>query len=237
MNVRVQARVVLLVAILLGLITAVIIVAYVKAKTKPAPVVTRPEVVATQDIPSGTVITSTMLRVRQVPPAYVVPGAATAAAPLLGGIVKQDISPGEPVLLSEVASGTAGSGLAFIIPAGDVAMTVAVDALSGQDGMLRPGDRVDVLAIVNSGAGVKADSVATALQGVQVLAVGDATAPASAAKAGYATATLAVNLQEAEEIAYIEHFATLSLTLVAPAQTGGAPVSPFTQGSMAGVTG
>lgn len=237
MNVRVQARVVLLVAVLLGLITALVTSAYVKAKTKPAAVITGPEVVATQAIPSGTVITSTMLRVRRVPPAYVVPGSAKAAAPLLGGIVKQDISAGEPVLLSEVASGKAGSGLAFIIPAGDVAMTVSVDALSGQDGMLRPGDRVDILAIVQKGAGVPAQSVATALRGVQVLAVGNVTAPATAAKAGYATVTLAVDPQEAEEIAYIEHFAALTLTLVPPAQTGGGSVAPFTQGSMAGVAG
>jgi pilus assembly protein CpaB len=226
--------VVLAVALLLGLAAAFLVKGYLDARTRPAAVATEPEVVAAQDIPSGTLLTAAMLLVRQVPPAYVVPGTARAPGALLGGIVREDIVAGEPVLPADVASGDAGSGLAFAIPQGDVALTVSVDPLAGQDGMLRPGDRVDVVGIVTSGAGIPAPAVSTPLRGIPVLAVGQTTDPGSAAQGGYTTVTLAVNTQEAEEIVYLEHFQSLTLTLEPPSQPS-SPVAPFTAGSLAGV--
>jgi pilus assembly protein CpaB len=235
-NVRTASRIVLAASAVLGLLAAVLVARYLHtAATRPAAVVqTVPEVVATQAIPADTVITGRMVAVRAVPAPYAVPGSAQAAGAVVGGVSKVDIAAGEPVLAAAVANPRGGAGLAFQVPKGQVALTIPVDQLAGQDGMLRPGDRVDVLAILSPGNGVPSQRVTTALRSVRVLAVGQTTSPGAAA-GGYGTVTLAVSPAHAEEIVYLMRFEGITLTLQPAAHRESGHVNGFDQTGLAGV--
>ncbi len=236
-NVRTVSRIVLAGAVVLGLLAAVLIARYVNtATTRIVKVKTVPQVVASQDIPAGTVITGQMIQARSVPQPYAAAGAAAAPAQVVGRIAKVELFPGETVLGTQVATGATGSGLAFLVPNGQVALTIAVDQLSGFDGMLKAGDRVDVLAVLPAGNGVPTQRVTTALRSVRLLAVGNTTEP-GAVPSAYTTVTLALSPKNAEEVEYLQRFAGLTLTLQSATRRSVSRVTGFDQNGLGGVLG
>jgi pilus assembly protein CpaB len=80
------------------------------------------------------------------------------------------IAKGEPVKGTDVAYPDARFGMAFQVPPGYRAATVAVNPVSGLAGFLKPGNRVDVLATFDTRAGEAVTR--TVLQDVVILAYG-----------------------------------------------------------------
>jgi pilus assembly protein CpaB len=66
-----------------------------------------------------------------------------------------------------------GDGLAFVVPAGMRAIAVSVDEITGVGGLILPGDRADVIAVISDQADANnpINRVVTVLQDVEVLAV------------------------------------------------------------------
>ena len=182
-----------------------------EANLKTAAVETAPVVVAKVRIPPRTVMTADMVDIKQVRVEDKHPKAYSSVNDVVGKTTKQSITAAEQVLTTKFFGDREESGLAFIIPEGMRAISVAVSELSASGGMIVPGDHVDVIAIARAslekGTEVSPDgrtvtfgeiSKATiALQNVEVLAIGqelrgteEATTPAVvSAVTGQETAT------------------------------------------------
>ncbi|OGP34443.1 MAG: Flp pilus assembly protein CpaB [Deltaproteobacteria bacterium GWC2_65_14] len=74
---------------------------------------------------------------------------------ILGTRIRWEIEPGEPILWSDLEDPKAEGSLSRTIPAGRRAITVDADPRSSFSGLLRPGDRVDILHEREAGTGFR----------------------------------------------------------------------------------
>src|ERR1041385_8522401 len=102
-----------------------------------------PVVMASRYIPAYTRLDEARLEIRSMPDEYVPKAAARRAEDLKDLVTLAPFNAREPILLNKVARST--QSLAAAIPEGMRAMSLAVDAVSGVAGLVRPGDLVDVL--------------------------------------------------------------------------------------------
>lgn len=208
----------LIAAVVMGLITASLVYLYVSRRIEAASAEV-PIVVAQRDIPTGTVVESGMLGIRNVSKKAVPPGVATSPDMVVGKVVTRRIYAGDPVLITAVSL---TNRLSQLIPIAMRAVTVALDPVSGVAGFIQPGDHVDVIATFNVDGGTLSKVV---LQDVELLAAGGQAIADQAAQqqAGdirapqvHPTATLAVTPKQAEELVLAESKGKLRLALRRP---------------------
>ncbi len=143
-------------------------------------------VVARRLILPRTAITSDTLTIAEWPAASAPRGVYTDTELLVGKLATTQIAEGQAILpgmvidkeIEEQRRGV-GSNASFIVPSGLVAMSYAIDNVSGVAGALKEGDRVDVLASYDIAAtgtltgGVGRRQITQiALQDVEILRVG-----------------------------------------------------------------
>nr|WP_297425809.1 RcpC/CpaB family pilus assembly protein [uncultured Actinotalea sp.] len=124
----------------------------------PAPPVTVPVVVTTTQVAAGTPLDATMLRVARVDPASAPTGRATSVEPVLGRAPLVPLPVGLPVVEEVLV----GDRFAVEPPPGTVVVAVRL-ADPAVTGLLRPGDRVDLVTAAAAEDGsevVAADVVA-----------------------------------------------------------------------------
>jgi pilus assembly protein CpaB len=126
-------------------------------------------------IPAGSEITPDLVLRRDIPSAYVHPKTVTADQEelVLGQRTLEDIAMGETLLWTDLML-SSRTNLTDVIDFGERAITIAVDKFSSQHGLIRPGDRVDVLCTLQvPGEDLSSDSSETRLllQNVTILAV------------------------------------------------------------------
>ncbi len=189
--------------------------------------------VAKRDVPAEALIMAEDIEIRQAPLAFIQPGAAKALEGVIGQIAASPILTGEQILTTKLLpAGNIGKELSELTPKGKRAMTIPVDNLSALSGFLRPGNFVDVLALlspVSAGSGLKQNKqqVTTVpfLQGIEVLAVGsestahkgsggrkkEVTIPTAKSEVG--TVTLSLSLQEALLLAYVQERGRVKLVM------------------------
>ncbi|MCK9485506.1 MAG: Flp pilus assembly protein CpaB [Dehalococcoidia bacterium] len=155
--------------------------------------------VASRDLAAGAAIEGGAVRVVEMPAASVAAGALTTLEQAEGRMLRYPVAAGEQILASKFVDTErpASTGLAFVIPDGMRAVSVPLSEVSGAGGLIVPGDRVDVLAAVDSRriegherrAMAESDmgdttrdhgAVVTILQDALVLAIGQSVSPASA---------------------------------------------------------
>ena len=171
-----------------------------------------PVVVAAADLPPGTTLDDADLRVVPFPPALR-PAGATAVPGALGGrVLAAAVRSGEP--LTDVR--LVGAGLTALLAPGQVAAPVRLADLA-VTGLVRAGDRVDVLAATEGTQ--QAERVTTAALVLAAPApAAPAPAPVGAAPAGLLL--LAVDTATAARLAAASAGATLTVTLSAPGPAG-----------------
>lgn len=182
-------------------------------------------VTAAVDIPRNTVVKEEMLSKTQISKTYAQAGAIKEAEEAVGKVTNAKIFRGQQVLTKALTGpGDKDAGLALTIPKGKRAVTVAVNEVSGLNGLLMPGDRVDVAATLDfkgTDGGGEINQTSIILQNVQVLAVGkalDADAQTWAEKQDTeTTATLAVTPKEAQPLIMASEKGTIRLLLRYPA--------------------
>ncbi|HVM32208.1 MAG TPA: Flp pilus assembly protein CpaB [bacterium] len=177
--------------------------------------------VATTFIPAQSVLRADEVEKREIPGAYISPSAIQDLRESEGLVTLVPISAGEQVLSNKL--GLPDNNLAITLPKGFRAFTLEVNEITGVGGLLNPGNRVDVLAHLETN---QKQITATVLQDVQVLATGSQTNPIPAAPNGaapsagtagaYQTVTLAVTPQQAEMLAFLEERHPLRLILRPP---------------------
>lgn len=224
-------RTLLLLALLLGVISAVLVGVYLSSLDgdEPAttPVATKLVVVAAQDIPALTRISEEMLTVKAIPVDLALAGAFTKTEDAVGQTAQTAIVVGEQVMQSKITSPDsaqfqfgANAPLSLVIPDGKRAFSVSLSSVAAAGGLIRAGDHVDLIL---SGDPVAAPEQGTltpgaacyVLQNVEVLAmdtaikqtVGDADAAgiaATEAQPGASMATLSVSPEEAWQLAAVQ---------------------------------
>ncbi len=142
----------LAVAIVLGLVAVIILNNTFGGarKAQPAAGGLSPVVVAAQPIARGMTLQSPMLKVVGFPAASVPAGAFTSVDQISGGkgvqrLALRGLTPGEPVLLTEVSGPGGRLNLSSVIDPGMQAVAIRASDVTGVGGFVLPGDRVDVL--------------------------------------------------------------------------------------------
>jgi len=108
-----------------------------------------PVLVAAQDIPAYSTITEEMVTVSQVPKGSRYERSATEPSAVVGMMTQSVIFAGEQMIPDKLtATGDSATTLAYAIPKGMRAITIAVNDVSGGAGLVRKGDFVDVIAYV-----------------------------------------------------------------------------------------
>ena len=179
--------------------------------------------VAQRALPVGTIITADALGFQPWPAdlvqdAYFLDGEADMSK-LLGTVVRNPITAGEPVTQgSLVAPGDRGFLAAALAP-GMRAITVPVNAQAGVAGFVFPGDRVDMVLtqqVEGEGSALKASE--TILRNLRVLATDQSTVSEKAEDGTtlvkeFRSVTLEVTPVIAEKVAVAQTIGTLSLSL------------------------
>ena len=192
-------------------------------------------VTVVQDVGPKTVLTREMLKEEKVPAGFVQPGAVNKIDPIVGVMVKDQLMAGEQVVRHRLLLDVQGSGMAYQLPPGMRAYTLAINEISGGAGFIRPGDKVDVLATYDKAiAGEYTSNMI--LQDAMVLAmnrsdVQPATGKKDAGKTSAApeeekltSVTLAVTVDDSAKLALAEDRGRLRLAL-RPFATEAMPVT------------
>jgi pilus assembly protein CpaB len=132
-----------------------------------------PVVVAKEDIKELEIIDDRKIQLKNVPKNYQMPGAYRRVEDLYNTIAAVPIKKGEQITAPRVTHPGAQSGLARQISVGKRALSIQVTEGQAVSRLLKPGDRVDVLALVDYASGKKEKlKVKTVLQDVLVLSTG-----------------------------------------------------------------
>jgi pilus assembly protein CpaB len=175
-------------------------VAPVQAAEAPKTV---PVVVASQDVTFGTVLDNAHLKIVEYPEAAVPKGAFGTMDSVLAQSTRVFLMEGEPVLASKLSS--VGGGLSLRIPESQRAITLSVNEVTGVNGFILPGDRVDVLVTIDNVKGPGVAVTKTILQNVEVLASGSKTETRRNQQITVQSITLVVEPKGAESLALALH--------------------------------
>ena len=181
-------RLILLIGVFLAVVAFVLIVLLLGQNNSgpsgnntatPAPIST---VIAAKDIPLGATITEDMLTTQNLPPAQRLAGAFQVPSQVVGQIARQSVIAG-----AQITNATLSAPTHIEVPAGQRAMSVQVDAVSGVGTAIQAGDYVDLIVGLTGDAfpvvqlnpqdnsiqvvaGLNNTSVKLILEGMQVLA-------------------------------------------------------------------
>ena len=169
-----------------------------KAASRVTPPATVQVVVAKFDLIAGEVVGPENMAIRPVP-VDLAPGSALRPEQFdakSGMRLTRALRSGEP-LLSEILQPVEPGGLSARVRQGVRALTIAVDDVNAVSGMLRPGDRIDLLFSAKAPAadsGASVESTRVLVQDIAVLATGRQFRQASDESAGRAFTSITVEL-------------------------------------------
>jgi pilus assembly protein CpaB len=193
---------------------------------------TRDVVKATSDIPAGTLLTLDRITTETIPTKFL-PNNPLLRQDLeiyLNMAVAETIKEGSMIVTSDFATIELSRTLSGRVPVGERAMSLPVDAISGVSGLLRPGDRVDILGtfpvgtedeLIREARGEQSVGYVTMnlLQNVTLLATGqeisDIPSADSRSQQGgmYNTVTMSLTPDEAELLVIAQTRGQLTLLL------------------------
>lgn len=248
-------RLPLILGVVLAVIAIILVKFYLDRETQIIREQTREELVklqetqttvlvANRDIPKGATIEAGMLKTRTIPREYAQPQAVTSPERIIGMMTIAPIAKDEQITLNKLSSiqEVQPSTLAMATPVGKRAVSIPVDNITSLMGMIRPGDYVDVVAMVPvpvqtaEGQMTTRVSVVTLFQNVLVLAAGQETRRQPEAEASRygekksaeiaSLITLALTPQEANLIAFVQEQGKIRLILRSPADAQIKPTTP-----------
>jgi pilus assembly protein CpaB len=215
-----------LAAVVMGAIAALLAVNWLRSQSQLASrEPTQNVVVATGQLGVGTALSES--NTAEIPWAAGAPlpdGAFTSRIDMLKGgkrLVLTAIERNEPVLRAKVTEPGQSGSLSSQLDADKRAVTVSVDDVRGVAGLIRPGDRVDVV-LIRSLSGVNTQAYSDIiLQNVKVLALDQSTSDVTGKPKVAKAVTLEVTPEEAQKVLLSASIGRLSLVL---RQSGNAAV-------------
>ncbi|HXB68112.1 MAG TPA: Flp pilus assembly protein CpaB [Candidatus Acidoferrales bacterium] len=127
-------------------------------------------VVATHDMPLGTLLRPTDVKMVKYPDRDIPKGVLFQAKDAWNKVLLVPMNSNEPVLLGKLSAITATEGVSATIPAGYRAVSVPITDVSGVAGLIQPSSKVDVL-FTRPGSMAEA-TTSTILQNVRVISTG-----------------------------------------------------------------
>ena len=251
-----KQKITLIMGIFLALISVFMVRIYLDEQRKMAEERAREEfrrlqadqvavLVAKEDIKPGAMIDARMLESRIFPQAYLQPQAVTSLARISGMVVIAPIFKGEQITLGKLSyAEERRDSLAMLTPIGKRAITISVDNIAGLAGMIRPGDYVDVIAMISvplttpEGKTIAQTTAIPLFQNILVLAIGQEMRgirpEARHRREGREEErrevspliTLALSPQEASLIAFVQEQGKIRLILRSPADAQVEPMPP-----------
>jgi|APGre2960657468_1045069.scaffolds.fasta_scaffold11771_7 pilus assembly protein CpaB len=132
-----------------------------------------PVVVAKEDIKELEIIDDRKVQLKNIPKSFQMPGHFKSVEELYNTIAAVPIKAGEQITSPRVTYPGAQSGLSRQVSIGKRALSIQVTEGQSVSRLLKPGDRIDVLALVDYAAGKKEKiKVKTVLQDVLILSTG-----------------------------------------------------------------
>jgi pilus assembly protein CpaB len=183
--------------------------------------------VAARGLPAGTLIKEEDFTQRAVPSAAVPEGALTNSpdvrAGLRGALLRRYLDSGSNLMASDLLHPRDRGFLAAVLTPGARAISIGVDAITGNGGLIWPGDRVDVILTQelnekNAPLGRRIVGE-TVLSDVRVVAVDQSISQGAIATGDNATGrvartvTLEVTPQQAERAVVAEHLGKVTLAI------------------------
>ena len=138
----------LILALVLGVVAAVLIVAYLGSRdvSSDQPVVPMElVVVAARDIPAGKKITESMVELKELPTSAVLGNPARSKSEVVGQALRYPVAKGDQLDNLRLLEAAKVQILSFQIPPGLRGFTIPVDVSSTPAALTAPGDFVDVL--------------------------------------------------------------------------------------------
>lgn len=134
---------------------------------------TKRVVVASQDIAEMETIDESKVEMVEKPAEFIQPDFIGEPEVAVGQIAAAPIKKGEQLLQTKLLLPGPETGLANEVSPSKRAVTIPIDDMRGVSRLLRPGDRIDLIAAIDYGKGADAKKeVRTILQDVPVLATG-----------------------------------------------------------------
>jgi len=186
-----------------GLLAGYVALVYVSAEPAPldAAEPSQTIVVASRDLPAGSIISREDLESIEWPGSSMPEGFATQAGDVVGRGLIVEVRKNEPLLAWKLAEKEAGGGLTITIPEGMRAVSVEVDEVIGVAGFVLPGTRVDVLVTIMPGTDRRETTTRTILQNVRAIAADQRYQQDIQGEPQYVTVvTLLVTPEEAESL-------------------------------------
>ncbi|MGI6225732.1 MAG: Flp pilus assembly protein CpaB [Peptococcales bacterium] len=226
-------KIVIIIALVFGLLTTYLVLSYIQDVEAALDENEYVEiVVANQDILANTQISASMISMKKIPFQYTHALEITDKSEVIGNILTVPINLGESILKNQViAPGDQKEGLAYLVPKGKRALTIPVDEVSGISGLIKPGDRVDVIGTVAIGEDNPKTYTLMVLQDIEVLATGklmDKNSAETNTQVETKTITLAVTLSEAKPLMMASQRGVIRLMLRSPVDDSTGYTPPFT---------
>lgn len=163
-------------------------------------------VVANQDLEAGTILTTSLLSVREIPEAYITSDSLMpeAVGQVESGRLLRPVKGGEQLLMSAV-SRVDNQSFSSTLKTGTRALTFSVDEVNSLSGLLTPDDHIDLLLVYKKG---EQDVSLPLLENIRVLATGQklksnqgsAEEQSQAANNSYTNITLEVTTLDARKL-------------------------------------
>jgi len=174
-------------SVLMALVGSFFVYSYVSEKEEQAKRQFGTEVLvlkAKRDIKEQESINETLLELSLIPKKFVEPAAvyfekreedketARSLRGLVGTVAMVPVKKGEQITYNKITEPSIRTGLSPQVAPGKRAVAISVSETSGVGKLVKPGDRVDLIAIIDMGGGKENRIAKTFLQDVVVLAVG-----------------------------------------------------------------
>ncbi|MFM6930257.1 MAG: Flp pilus assembly protein CpaB [Bdellovibrio sp.] len=134
---------------------------------------TKRVVVAKEDIAEMQTIYDTMVETKDMPADFIQPDAVSIPDEIIGNVAAVPIRKGQMVVKNNLLTPGPDTGIALQVAPSKRAVSIPVDEVRGVAKLIRPGDRIDIYAAVDSGKGInQRREVFTLMNDVPVLATG-----------------------------------------------------------------
>ena len=204
-------------ALVAGGMAAVLAYSYLKTQLTGRQAELMPIVVASKDLTFGETLSPDNMRIVKYPKDSAPKGAYNSMDSLTGQTTKVFLMENEPILSSKLSS--IGGGLSLLISPTMRATSIQVDKVSGVSGFVLPGDKVDIIATINSYGSANEAYSKTILQKIDVLAAGEKTQQKSDKVITVQSVTLLVDPAGAQTLALASEQGKLNLVLRNPNDT------------------
>lgn len=204
--------VIILLAVILGVVTAVLAYKWASDLKQKSEENWQPVVIAVVDIKPRTTVTREMIELTRFPHDKLAPEALADIKQVEGRITLGRIKAKEQIRQSDLVQKGQAPSLAYTIPPGKRAIAIAADEVKAVGTSVKPGDRVDILATYQDPV-AKQETTQMILQNVPVLAINLGDTESQGPGGAKSSMTLAVSPEEAELLTAADRAGVLRIAL------------------------